>query len=399
MNPLANPSGGTVATGFERVREAFFAGQREDRGGAQLCVYRDGKIVVDLWAGHDVVNQRPYSADTLTVLMSCTKAIVAVCAHQLAERGLLELDAPVARYWPEFAQTGKADVTVSHVLSHSSGLFGFEPESEIGADAALDWNACTHALELMQPLWAPGTAYLYHFITYGYLLGEVLRRASGKPFNALFHENIAAPLRLDLWMGLPDSEDHRVAPHIRSNTAFTEAELVATFKGLGLDTNSRLVRTLVFTMTSTEDLIALLGTRPGRAAVIPAANAIGSARSLARMYAGCIGQIDGVRLLSAAAIARACVPQTDHLNGPPPLVIRGGAPQRFGLGFELPRETVPMLGPGSFGHPGAGGRLAFAHPEKGYAVAYACNNLVWDGQSPDPRWIGWLSALREIAPD
>src|SRR5258708_7387245 len=106
MTPLANPSGGTVATAFARVREAFFAGQQDDRGGAQLCVYRDGKIVVDLWAGHDVVNQRPYSADTLTVLMSCTKAIVAVCAHMLAERGKLDLEAPVARYWPEFAQNG-----------------------------------------------------------------------------------------------------------------------------------------------------------------------------------------------------------------------------------------------------------------------------------------------------
>jgi hypothetical protein len=120
---------------------------------------------------------------------------------------------------------------------------------------------------------------------------------------------------------------------------------------------------------------------------------------LAKLYAACIGPVDGIRLLSAGAVARARMPQTDHLSGPTPLVARGGAPQRFGLGFELPRETLPMLGPGSFGHPGAGGRLAFAHPEKGYAVAYACNNLVWDGQSPDPRWTGWLSALREIAPD
>jgi CubicO group peptidase (beta-lactamase class C family) len=323
---------------------------------------------------------------------------LSLSAHVSWPNAVCSISMRGSRYWPEFAQNAKADVTVSHLLAHASGLFGFAPESKIGADAALDWDACTRALERMQPLWVPGTAYLYHFITYRYLLGEVLRRASGKSFAALFRENIATPLRLDLWMGLPDTQDHRVAPHIRSNTAFSEAQLVA-FKGLGLDTNSRLVRTLIFTMTSTEDLIALLLTRAGRAAVIPAANAIGSARSLARMYAACIGQIDDVRLLSAAAITRASVPQTDHLNGPPPLVIRGGAPQRFGLGFELRRETLPMLGPDSFGHPGAGGRLAFAHPEKGYAVAYACNNLVWDGQSPDPRWIGWLSAPREIAPD
>jgi len=398
-NSSENPSGGRVAAGFEPVRDAFFAAQQDDRGGAQLCIYRDGRVVVDLWAGHDVVNERPYSADMLTVLMSCTKAIVATCAHMLAERGVLDLDAPVPRYWPEFAQNGKADITVAHLLSHSSGLFGFDPESKVGAAATLNWSTCTAALQTMQPLWRPGTAYLYHFITYGFLLGEVLRRASGKPFDRLFRESIAAPLHLDLWVGLPDAEEHRVAPHIRSNMAFTEPQLVATFKGLGLDTDSRLIQTLISTLTTTEDLIELLTTRAGRAAVIPAANAVGSARSLAKMYAACIGPVDGTRLLSPAAIARARTPQTDQLNGPPPLVIRDGAPQRFGLGFELPRDTLPMLGAGSFGHPGAGGRLAFAHPEKGYAVGYACNNLVWDGQTPDPRWTGWLSALREIAPD
>jgi CubicO group peptidase (beta-lactamase class C family) len=148
-------------------------------------------------------------------------------------------------------------------------------------------------------------------------------------------------------------------------------------------------------MVTTEGLIELLKTRAGRVAVVPAANALSNARSLAKMYAACIGEVDGIRLLSGAAIERARQPQTDHLNGPPPLTIRTGSPQRFGLGFELPRDSVPMAGLGSFGHPGAGGRYAFACPENGYAAAYVCNNLVWDGVNPDPRW-GWNRALTKI---
>jgi CubicO group peptidase (beta-lactamase class C family) len=388
---------GTVATGFERVRDAFASGQAEDRGGAQLCVYRHGEIVVDLWTGTDIANNRAYGADTITVLMSCTKAAAAVCAHILAERGSLDLNAPVANYWPEFAQNGKQGVLVSHLLSHSSGLFGFDPESGIDARATLSWQASKSALEKMSPIWPPGTAYLYHFITYGVLVGEVLQRASAKPVAQFFAEEIAGPLKLDMWLGnLPEAEEHRVAPHIRSNAAVTEEQLVAALTAQGLDVQSRLLRTLVDTILTTEELIDLLKTREGRVAVLPAANALANARSLAKMYAACLGEVDGVRLLSKATVEVARAPQTDKLDGPYPLLIRGGAPQRFGLGFELPRSTVPMIGPGSFGHPGAGGRYGFANPDNGYAVAYACNNLVWDGQNPDPRW-AWNAPLLEIA--
>jgi|KBSMisStandDraft_5_1062788.scaffolds.fasta_scaffold189022_1 CubicO group peptidase (beta-lactamase class C family) len=388
--------GGTVQHGFEPVRDAFAAAQADDRGGAQLCIFRHGEIVVDLWAGRDVANDRPYTADTITILMSCTKAAVAVCAHMMAERGLLDLQAPVHRYWPQFAQNGKEQVRVAHLLSHSAGLFGFDPDSGIDARATLDWQACRHALEAMSPIWPPGSAYLYHFITYGVLVGEVLQRAAGMPIDAFFADEVAAPLKLDMWLGnLPERCESRVAPHIRSNVAFTAEQVTATFKAMGLDVTSRLVGTLIDTMVTTEGLIELLKTRAGRVAVVPAANALSNARSLAKMYAACIGEVDGIRLLSGAAIERARQPQTDHLNGPPPLTIRTGSPQRFGLGFELPRDSVPMAGLGSFGHPGAGGRYAFACPENGYAAAYVCNNLVWDGVNPDPRW-GWNRALTKI---
>lgn len=388
--------GGTVARGFERVGDAFATAQADDRGGAQLCIYREGEVVVDLWAGRDVVNDRPYAADTITILMSCTKAAVAICAHILVQRGQLELDAPVANYWPEFARNGKDDVRVSHLLSHSSGLFGFDPQSGLNDKSMLDWRACCRALEQMSPIWPPGTAYLYHFITYGVLVGEVLQRASERPIDRFFADEVAGPLGLDMWMGkLPEQHEHRVAPHIRSNVAFTEEQVITTFKAMGLDVTSRLLRTLIDTMVTTDGLIELLKTREGRVAVVPAANAIANARSLAKMYAACIGEVDGVRLLTGEAVDRARTPQTDKLDGPPPLVIRGGAPQRFGLGFELPRSTLPMAGPGSFGHPGAGGRYAFANPDNGYALAYVCNNLVWDGVNPDPRW-SWNTALTEI---
>jgi CubicO group peptidase (beta-lactamase class C family) len=375
--------GGFVARGFEPVRSAFAAAQAQDRGGAQLCIYRKDEIVVDLWAGRDLVNDRPYAADTLTVLMSCTKAAVALCAHLLAQRGRLDLDSAVANYWPEFAANGKDDVRVSHLLAHSSGLFGFDPQSGIDARATLDWQACRKALEHMSPIWPPGSAYLYHFITFGVLVGEVVRRVAGKSID-------------DMWLGnLPEQHEQRVAPHIRSNAAFTEDQLTATFRAMGMDVGSRVLRTLIDTMVTTEGLIELLNTRHGHVAVVPAANAIANARSLARMYAACIGEIDGVRLLTAETVERARQPQTDNLNGPPPLLIRTGAPQRFGLGFELPRSTLPMAGAGSFGHPGAGGRYAFANPDNGYAAAYVCNNLVWDGVNPDPRW-SWNSALNKI---
>lgn len=390
---------GTVAPGFERVRDAFAAGQASDPGGAQLCVYRNGQKVVDLWTGRDVVNDRPYGPDTITVLMSCTKAMAAVCVHRLAERGVLDLDAPVARYWPEFAEGGKEGVTVAQLLSHTCGLAGIDPAFGIDAPAMLEWDRCAKALAQMAPLWAPGAAYMYHFITYGYLVGEVVRRATGETIGALFAREIARPLGLDLWIGLPAEAQGRVAPHFRTNPAFERASLTQLFKGMGFDTDSRLLATMIDTMVATDALIEAMNTEPFRAAEIPAGNGVGDARSLARMYAACIGEVDGVRLLSAAGMDRARQPQTDHLSGPPPFdrVAPGSSPQRFGLGFELPRSILPMFGEGSFGHPGAGGRVAYAHPERGFAVAYACNNLFWNGQTADPRWVDWSEALREIA--
>ncbi|HVN00632.1 MAG TPA: serine hydrolase domain-containing protein [Caulobacteraceae bacterium] len=390
--------GGQVEPGFESIRDAFGAGHPSEVGGAQLCVYRDGRPMVDIWTGRDVVNDRPYDGDTLTVLMSCTKGAVAICVHRLVERGELDLSSPVARWWPEFARNGKEGVTLARLLTHASGLFGYEVGSGMDGRSALDWDRATAALASMRPYWAPGSAYLYHFITFGFLIGEVVRRATGKTLGRQFAELVAGPLGLDLWIGLPQAEDHRVAPHFRSAPAMTKADVLKTFAALGLDPSDRLIQGLAETMEATEELIEIMTGREGRAVEIPAGNGVGNARALARMYAACIGEVGGVRLLRPETVEAARAPRTDALSGPPPLPpAPPGDAQRFGLGFELPRRLIPMLGKGSFGHPGAGGRIAFADPESGYAVGYACNGMLWDGRNPDPRWVGWMDALREVA--
>jgi CubicO group peptidase (beta-lactamase class C family) len=395
---LSFPVGGSVAPGFETVREAFVEAQRADEGGAQLCVYRDGQVVVDLWAGRDTVNDRPYTDETIAVLMSCTKGAVAAAAQMLAERGQLDFDAPVARYWPAFAQNGKADVRVRELMAHSAGLMGFEPESGIGATALLDWDRCVGALETMAPLWSPGAAYLYHFITYGILVGEVIRRVSGKTVGRFFADEIAGPLKLDIWIGLPEGQEHRRAPHFKTGPQVTVEQWRALLAGLGVDVEARLPRTLVNTLATTDAFIDLANSsRTARAVEIPAGNGVGDARSLARMYAALIGEVDGVRLIGEAAMERARTSQTAGLGPPAELanLPRPANPQAFGLGFELPSTGVPMLGAGAFGHSGAGGRLGFAHPETGVAVGYVCNTMLNSPAGPDVRWVGWTQALQE----
>jgi len=389
---------GTVEKGFERVREGFAEGQASDEGGAQLCVYRNGKKVVDLWGGRDRVRNRPYTDQTIAVMMSCSKGAVATSAHMLVERGLLDLDAPVTKYWPEFGQAGKEDVPVSFLLSHRVGLNSFEPKSGVGPRDLLDWQRCTSALARMEPLWQPGTAYMYHAVTYGYLVGEVIRRVSGKMPGQFLADEIAKPLALDLWIGLPQDKEHRVAPHFSDRPSVTLEQWSGLLKGFGIDTESRVGQAMMHMITGTDEAIEMINRPEGHAAEIPAANMIGDARSLARMYAATIGEVDGVRLLKRETMERARRPQTDGLKGPGDFAkLPNPDPQRLALGYELNRGIEPMLGEGSFGHAGAGGRMGFAHPESGIAVGYVCNNMLWDGvRGPDERWLPWTKALNEI---
>jgi len=386
--------GGTVAKGYEKVRDAFASAQSRDEGGAQLCVYRHGRVVVDLWGGQDPITNRAYSSDTISMVMSCTKGAVAACAHILADRGILDFDAPVARYWPEFSQNGKSAITVRQVFSHSAGLMGLDPESGLTARDILDSQKYTKALEAMAPLWKPGTAYFYHFVSFGSLAGEIIRRITGLSVGRFFAEEIAKPLHIDMWIGLPRSEEGRAAPHIQKIPRLSLAEWKTSLAEMGMDLNSRVVKSLLHTFTTTDELIDVMNTPAGREIELPAGNGMANARALAKMYASLIGPVDGVQLISRGAMESARKIQTASLSAPDELTkLRRVDAQKFGLGFELPYMLRPMSGPGSFGHSGAGGRLAYANPELELAVGYVCNTMLPDLAGPDPRWIGWSAEL------
>jgi CubicO group peptidase (beta-lactamase class C family) len=389
------PHGGTVAPGFEGVREAFLQAQADDPGGAQLCVYRRGERVVDLWAGRDPANNRPYGEDIIGVLMSCTKGVVAAAVHMLADRGLIDFEAPVARYWPEFGQAGKAAITVRQALSHQGGLMGYDAGAGMGPAEYFDHERSVRELEVMAPLWPPGTAVMYHFITFGTLAGELIRRIDGRTAGRFVAEEIVGPLGIDLWIALPVAQEARRAPHYRHGPELSAAAWRALLERAGCDMDDRLIRAFLDTAVGADSAILQMNTsRAFRAAELPAGNAIGDARALAKIYAALIGRVGGVRLIGEAAMQRARTLQTAGLGPPGEMAKLGRAsPQPYGIGFELPSQVKPMLGPGSFGHAGAGGRMGFAHPESGTAVGYACNTMLENPIGPDPRWVGWTGAL------
>jgi CubicO group peptidase (beta-lactamase class C family) len=390
------PAGGAVAPGFEAVREAFVEAQRGDPGGAQLCVYRRGERVVDLWAGWDNVGGRAYGEHTIAVLMSCTKGVVATAVHMLADRGLIDFDAPLARYWPEFGAAGKAAITVRQILSHTGGLMHYDPEAGMGPAELFDHVRSVRELERLAPLWAPGAAVMYHFVTFGTLAAELVRRVDGRRIGQFVAEEIAGPLDADLWIGLPEAEEPRRAPHSSQDASVGAEAYAKLLAAAGCDLNDRLVRAFLEVAVTADAAIAGLNTsRAWRAAELPAGNGVGDARALAKVYAALIGEVDGVRLISEAAMQRARTLQTAGLGAPGELgKLPGSGAQPYGLGYELPSRVKPMLGAGSFGHAGAGGRMGFAHPESGTAVAYVCNSMLNSPAGPDPRWIGWTAALR-----
>jgi CubicO group peptidase (beta-lactamase class C family) len=386
---------GTAAKGFEGVRKAFELGQARDAGGAQLCIYHNGEKVVDLWGGNN--GDHPYTEDTLAILMSCSKGVTATLAHILVDRGLLDLATSVANYWPEFAQNGKGTITTAQLLSHSAGLASFDPETGFRVEEMVDWDRCTGLLAAMAPLWEPGTAYAYHALTYGFLVGEVIRRITGKRIGQVLQDEIAAPLGVDLWFGLPEDEEHRVARHFYPPKHFDPAMLVARQAELGVDMSTQLARAMAAQTMRTFTDFDVLNTRAAHAAEVPAGGGIGNARAIAKMYAATIGEVDGVRLYSKSTMEKARVWQTQGLGAPgdyAKLPVRD--PLRLALGYELANPVAPKLGEGSFGHSGAGGRLGYAHPESGVAVGYVCNNMVWDSIKPDPRWLPWTQALKDM---
>jgi CubicO group peptidase (beta-lactamase class C family) len=381
---------GEVAAGFEPVREAFEANfEQHGDVGAAFCLYRGGQKVVDLWGGvaNADTGQR-WDRDTLQLVFSTTKGATAICALRLVERGELDLDAPVADYWPEFKVEGKERVPVRWLLSHRSGLPVID--TRLTPDEALAWHPVVAALAAQRPVWEPGTAHGYHALTYGWLVGEVVRRVDGRGLGQFFADEVAGPLGLDFWIGLPADLEPRVS-------RLSQAAPVSMPEGLDLDSLPQELRDMAeaFLDPTSLSMRALNVTEPPidwnapatHRAEVPAANGICTARALARMYAGTIGDVDGVKLLGADMVATACETQSE---GPDRILM---IPTRFGVGFMLNSGFSPMLGVTSFGHAGAGGSLGFADPESGVAFGYVMNQMQ-QNLAGDPRTVGLIEAVR-----
>lgn len=382
---------GMVAAGFEPVREAFAANFASHGDiGAAVCVYQDGVPVVDLWGGvADAETGRPWARDTLQLVYSTTKGVTATAAHLLAQRGELDLDASVATYWPEFAANGKAEIPVRWLLSHQAGLVALDQPVTL-ADA-LAWQPMVDALAAQHPLWTPGAAHGYHGRTFGWLVGEVIRRVSGRTPGRLLAEEIAGPLGVDFFIGLPASERDRVSRMSYKQPDFDLATVP-------LDSIPEQFREIVAAMRNPEALInrAFAITDPAeidfnspevQAAEIPASNGIGTARGLARLYAALVGEVDGGRLFTPETLASAT---KEQVNGPDQVMV---FPSRFASGYMLPTEQMPLSGPNAFGHPGRGGSLAFADPDRGIGFGYVMNQIIEDPL--DPRAGNLVTALKE----
>ena len=350
-----------VEPGWGAVADTFRANFEHGDVGAACCVYEDGLPVVDVWGGlADRGASRPWARDTIVIIFSCTKGVTAIAANRLVEAGRLDPDAPVADYWPEFAANGKAGITVRMVLSHRAGLAAVD--GELTMDDLAAWDPVVAAIAAQAPSWEPGTAHGYHSRTFGWIVGELIRRVTGRMPGDYMADELARPLGLDFFLGLPESEDRRVATLYPAPEARALDELAAA------DPTSLFARV----MTGPSNLLHYdeqWNTRRLRGAQLPSSNGHSDARALARLYAACLAPIDGVRLLTDESLDRATAVQSSGND----LVL--GQPLTFGLGFALPPTLGAGASPRSFGHAGAGGSLAYADRDRGLAFGYVMNQM------------------------
>jgi CubicO group peptidase (beta-lactamase class C family) len=384
--------GGHVEPGFATVKDAF--SQNFEAGhetGAAFCLHVDGRKVVDLYGGSFDRHEgdgasgssgRPYDQDTLQLVFSSTKGATAACANLLEQRGELDVASPVSRYWPEFAQFGKEEIPVLFLLSHQAGLPAVD--ATLSPAEVQAWEPVVAALEAQQPFWEPGTAHGYHALTYGWLVGEVVRRITGRTVGTFFAEEIAQPLGLEFWIGLPEEQEHRVSPVIGSVVPGGQVpgEEAA---GAGTSFSSTLLaRALNFAGAFSDPGWA--NRRAWHAAEVPAANGITNAVSLSRFYAGLIGTVDGgpaEPILTMDQVDRARTVRTfgaDQVFASVGFTMK----QHIGQGFWVSSPFSPFGGAGSFGHTGAGGSYGFADPENNLAVGYVMNRMS-TGMTVDPR--------------
>ncbi|GAA2951217.1 MULTISPECIES: serine hydrolase domain-containing protein [Streptomycetaceae] len=380
---------GTVTPGFEAVRDAFVRNfeQRGERGAA-VTVYRHGRKVVDLWAGtRDVDGTEPWAVDTVQVVRSAGKGVAAAVPLLLHQRGQVDLDAPVGTYWPEFKANGKERVLVRHLLAHRAGLAALD--GTLTPEEAVDGTSGPRAVAAQRPLWEPGTDHGYHAQTYSWLIAELVRRTTGRTIGRWIAEEIARPLGLDFWFGLPADEAHRIGRIGPVEPPVTEGNGGA----LRLRPKRSVAEAYRDPASLTRRAFGAIHPFPDendpayRAAELPASNGVATARGLARCYAAMIGEVDGHRLFAPATLTLA---RTEESAGPDRVLVVN---TRFGLGYMLHGPAAPLLAPGSFGHPGRGGSLGFADPETGVALGYVTNGLQ-KGVTADPRAQALVRAVR-----
>jgi CubicO group peptidase (beta-lactamase class C family) len=344
-------------------------------GSAQCCVHVDGERVVDLWGGYD--------EEAIQVVFSATKGATAACANLLVQRGLLDLDAPVVHYWPEYGANGKDSTLVRWILSHKAGVLA--PAPGFTMDDLEDWHRIVENLAAQAPTWEPGTAYGYHAHTFGWLVGELVRRVDGRSLGQFFAEEIAAPARADFWIGLPESEEHRVAPVNPGALAMPADPETATFD------MAAFVGPHLMAASSLNGLLPDLGTaaldRRYRAAELGAAGGVASGRGLSRLYAWLLDQFTAE---TTADILQSETDGLDQVLSSPAMPVE----QKIGRGFMVPSPDRFPAGVPTFGHGGAGGSYGFADPRHRVAFGYAMTRLL-PGPDPagDPRMVLLVRAV------
>jgi CubicO group peptidase (beta-lactamase class C family) len=368
---------GTWHPEFKRVRREFMENFRT-RGevGASVCVIVEGETVIDLWGG----TARPdtgeaWEEDTVNHLWSATKGATSLCAHILIDRGLLDLHAPVVQYWPEFGQQGKDGVTVAMLLSHQAGVPALR--ERLPAGAFYDWESMTARLAAEAPFWEPGTRHGYHALTFGFLVGELVRRVSGRSLGTFFRDEVAAPLGLDFWIGLPEDVEPRVAPMIFPDPPAPGEPLSVFFLKALTDPTS--IPALAFFNTGGYTTPGESDTRAAHVAEIGASGGISNARSVARMYAALAGGTRGRPLVGPDTVARmARVASASSQDA------TGFIPSRFALGYvksidnrQLPpgMQDTAILSEEAFAHPGFGGCIGFADPLAQVGFGYTMNKM------------------------
>ncbi|MFD7279946.1 serine hydrolase domain-containing protein [Streptomyces sp. NPDC059862] len=379
---------GTVAEGFEPVRAAFVRNFEAlgDRGAA-VVVHRDGHKVVDLWGGtKDVDGSEPWEQGTAQIVRSATKGVAAAALLLLHQRGELDLDAPVGEWWPEYKAAGKERTLVRHLLTHRAGVPILD--RPLTPSEAADPDLGAAAVAAQTPVWEPGADHGYHAQTYSWLVGELIRRVTGREVGEWIADEIAGPVGADLWLGLPADRAARVGRVGQVTPPETAGALKTRPKRAVADAYAdpaSLTRRAFAAITPLPDE----NDAAYRAAALPASNGIGTAEGLSRFYASLIGDVDGGQRLftpETAELARA-----EQSAGPDRTLV---VTTRFGLGYMLDGAASPLLSPASFGHPGRGGALGFADPEAGIAFGYVTNGFR-KSVTADPRAQALVRAVRQ----